>query len=388
MNAVVHRTPALASRLPAVGTTIFTVMSALATQHGAVNLGQGFPDFECDPKLLDAVDAAMRAGHNQYPPMAGIAPLREAVAAKIESLYGARYDPGSEITVTAGATQAILTAILAVVHPGDEVIVLEPCYDSYAPNIELAGGRVVRVALTPGTFRPDFDAIGAALSAKTRAILVNSPHNPSATVWTRAEMLRLAALLEPTDTLLISDEVYEHMVFDGQAHVSASSIPSLAARSFVVSSFGKTFHVTGWKIGTVAAPAALMAEFRKVHQFNVFTVNTPMQYALAAYLADPAPYRTLPAFYQAKRDLFRAGLAATRLRLLPSEGSYFQCVDYSAVSDLGEEAFCRWLTTEIGVAAIPLSAFYADGRNQRIARLCFAKRDETLTLALQRLSKI
>jgi methionine aminotransferase len=388
MNAVVHRTPALASRLPAVGTTIFTVMSALATQHGAVNLGQGFPDFECDPKLLDAVDAAMRAGHNQYPPMAGIAPLREAVAAKIESLYGAGYDPGSEITVTAGATQAILTAILAVVHPGDEVIVLEPCYDSYAPNIELAGGRVVRVALTPGTFRPDFDAIGAALSAKTRAILVNSPHNPSATVWTRAEMLRLAALLEPTDTLLISDEVYEHMVFDGQAHVSASSIPSLAARSFVVSSFGKTFHVTGWKIGTVAAPAALMAEFRKVHQFNVFTVNTPMQYALAAYLADPAPYRTLPAFYQAKRDLFRAGLAATRLRLLPSEGSYFQCVDYSAVSDLGEEAFCRWLTTEIGVAAIPLSAFYADGRNQRIARLCFAKRDETLTLALQRLSKI
>jgi methionine aminotransferase len=388
MNAVVHRTPALASRLPAVGTTIFTVMSALATQHGAVNLGQGFPDFECDPKLLDAVDAAMRAGHNQYPPMAGIAPLREAVAAKIESLYGARYDPGSEITVTAGATQAILTAILAVVHPGDEVIVLEPCYDSYAPNIELAGGRVVRVALTPGTFRPDFDAIGAALSAKTRAILVNSPHNPSATVWTRAEMLRLAALLEPTDTLLICDEVYEHMVFDGQAHVSASSIPSLAARSFVVSSFGKTFHVTGWKIGTVAAPAALTAEFRKVHQFNVFTVNTPMQHALAAYLADPTPYRTLPAFYQAKRDLFRAGLAGTRLRLLPSEGSYFQCVDYSAVSDLGEAAFCRWLTSEVGVAAIPLSAFYADGRDQHIARLCFAKRDETLKTALERLSRL
>jgi methionine transaminase len=388
MNAVAHRTPALASRLPAVGTTIFTVMSALAAQHGAVNLGQGFPDFECDPKLLDAVNAAMRAGHNQYPPMAGIAPLREAVAAKIEALYGARYDAGSEITVTAGATQAILTAILAVVHPGDEVIVLEPCYDSYAPNIELAGGRVVRVALTPGTFRPDFDAIAAALNPKTRAILVNSPHNPSATVWTRAEMQRLAALLEPTDTLLISDEVYEHMVFDGVEHVSASSIPSLAARSFVVSSFGKTFHVTGWKVGTVAAPAALTAEFRKVHQFNVFTVNTPMQHALAAYLADAAPYRTLPAFYEAKRDLFRAGLAGTRLRLLPSEGSYFQCVDYAAVSDLGEEAFCRWLTSEIGVAAIPLSAFYADGRDQHIARLCFAKRDETLRTALQRLSKL
>jgi methionine transaminase len=388
MNAVMHRTPALASRLPAVGTTIFTVMSALATQHGAVNLGQGFPDFECDPKLLDAVNAAMRAGHNQYPPMAGIAPLREAVARKIEAQYGARYDAAGEITVTAGATQAILTAILAVVHPGDEVIVLEPCYDSYAPNIDLAGGRVVRVALTPGTFRPDFDAIAAALNPKTRAILVNSPHNPSATVWTRAEMQRLAALLEPTDTLLISDEVYEHMVFDAVPHTSASSIPSLAARSFVVSSFGKTFHVTGWKIGTVAAPAALTAEFRKVHQFNVFTVNTPMQHALAAYLADPAPYRELPAFYQAKRDLFRSGLSRTRLRLLPSEGSYFQCVDYSAVSSLGEEAFCRWLTSEIGVAAIPLSAFYADGRDQHIARLCYAKRDETLKTALERLGKL
>jgi methionine transaminase len=387
-------TPALRSRLPNVGTTIFSVMSALAQQHGAVNLGQGFPDFDCDPKLLDAVDAAMRAGHNQYPPMTGVPALREAVAAKVEALYGARYDAGSEITVTAGATQAILTAVLAVVHPGDEVIVLEPCYDSYAPNIELAGGRVARVALTPGTFRPDFTAIAAALNRRTRAIIVNSPHNPSATVWTRDEMQRLAALLEPTDTLLISDEVYEHMVFDAapaaaaREHVSASSLPSLAARSFVVSSFGKTFHVTGWKIGTVAAPAALTAEFRKVHQFNVFTVNTPMQHALAAYLTDAAPYRALPAFYQAKRDLFRAGLASTRLRLLPSEGSYFQCVDYSAVSDLGEEAFCRWLTSEVGVAAIPLSAFYADGRDQHIARLCFAKQDQTLRLALERLSTL
>jgi methionine transaminase len=407
------RTPALVSRLPAVGTTIFTVMSALAAQHGAVNLGQGFPDFDCDPKLLDAVNAAMRAGHNQYPPMTGIAPLREAVAAKIEACYGKRYDPGSEITITAGATQAILTAILAVVHPGDEVIVLEPNYDSYAPNIELAGGAVVRVALTPGTFRPDFPAIAAALTPRTRAIIVNSPHNPSATIWRREDMQRLATLLEPTDTLLISDEVYEHMVYDGEAaadrppeggegslggpraeraggsqHHSASSFPGLAERAFVVSSFGKTFHVTGWKIGTVAAPASLSAEFRKVHQFNVFTVNTPMQHALAAYLANPAPYLGLGAFYQAKRDLFRAGLAATRLRLLPSEGSYFQCVDYAAVSDLGEEAFCRWLTTEIGVAAIPLAAFYADGRDQRIARLCFAKRDETLRLALDRLARL
>jgi methionine transaminase len=387
MNARIH-TPQPPTRLPTVGTTIFTVMSALAAQHGAVNLGQGFPDFECDPKLLDAVNAAMRAGHNQYPPMAGVPALREAVAAKIAALYGHRYDAEHEITVTAGATQAILTAILAVVHPGDEVIVLEPNYDSYVPNIELAGGRVVRVALTAGTFRPDFAAISAAIGPRTRAIVVNSPHNPSATVWTADEMRRLAALLAPTEALLISDEVYEHMVFDGVPHASASRYPELAARAFVVSSFGKTFHVTGWKVGTVAAPAALTAEFRKVHQFNVFTVNTPMQHALAAYLADPRPYLDLPAFYQAKRDLFRAGLASTRMRLLPSQGSYFQCVDFSAVSELSEEDFCKWLTVEIGVAAIPLSAFYADGRNQRIARLCFAKRDETLRLALDRLAKL
>jgi len=388
MNAVTARTPVLASRLPQVGTTIFTVMSALATQHGAVNLGQGFPDFDCDPKLLDAVNEAMRSGLNQYPPMAGVPVLREAIARKIERLYGHAYDPGDEITITAGATQAILTAILAVVHPGDEVIVLEPCYDSYVPNIELAGGRVVRVALAAGTFRPDFAAIAAALTPRTRAILVNTPHNPSATVWTRADLDRLAALLRPTDVLLIADEVYEHMVYDGVAHASACDHEELAARAFVVSSFGKTYHVTGWKVGYVAAPRALSAEFRKVHQFNVFTVNTPVQHGLARYMDDPRPYLELAAFYQRKRDLFRAGLAGTRLRLLPSEGSYFQCVDYSAISERSEEDFCRWLTTDIGVAAIPLSVFYEDGRNQRLARFCFAKRDETLTSALQRLARL
>jgi methionine aminotransferase len=382
------RTPTLTSRLPQVGTTIFTVMSALAAEHGAVNLGQGFPDFDCDPALLDAVQAAMREGLNQYPPMAGVPLLRQRVADKIAALYGYRYDADTEITITAGATQAILTAILAVVHPGDEVIVLEPCYDSYAPNIELAGGRVVRVPLTPGSFRPDFARIAAALTPRTRLIIVNSPHNPSATVWTAAEWQRLAALLAPTEVLLVSDEVYEHMVFDGQPHVSASSIPALASRAFVVSSFGKTFHVTGWKVGTVAAPAALTAEFRKVHQFNVFTVNTPVQHGLARYLADPAPYTELPAFYQRKRDLFRAGLARSRLRLLPSEGSYFQLVDYSAVSDLDELAFCRWLTTEAGVAAIPLSAFYEGGFEQRLARLCFAKKDDTLQRAVERLARL
>jgi methionine transaminase len=382
------KTPTIESRLPAVGTTIFTVMSALAQEHGAVNLGQGFPDFDCDPKLVDAVDEAMRRGLNQYPPMTGVPALREAVAAKIETLYGHRYDPAAEVTITAGATQAILTAILAIVHPGDEVIVLDPCYDSYEPNITLAGGRAVHVPLTPGTFRPDFERIAAALSPRTRAIIVNTPHNPSATVWSVADMRRLAALLEPTEVFVIADEVYEHMVYDGEPHQSVARLPELAARSFIVSSFGKTYHVTGWKVGYVAAPAPLTAEFRKVHQFNVFTVNTPVQHGIAAYMADPKPYLELPAFYQHKRDLFRAGLAATRFKLLPSEGSYFQCVDYAAISDEPEEAFCRRLTRDAGVAAIPLSAFYPGGFEQRIVRFCFAKKDATLEEALRRLSRL
>jgi len=378
--------PALASRLPQVGTTIFTVMSALAQQHNAVNLGQGFPDFDCDPRLIDAVNNAMRSGLNQYPPMTGVPALREAVAAKIAQIYGHSYDPGTEITITAGATQAILTTILAIVHPGDEVIVLDPSYDSYEPNIVLAGGTAVHVPLTPRTFRPDFDRIAAALTPRTRAILVNTPHNPSATIWTADDMQRLTALLRPTNVIVIADEVYEHMVYDGLQHESVSRFPELAARSFVVSSFGKTYHVTGWKVGYVAAPAPLMAEFRKVHQFNVFTVNTPVQHGLAAYMADPAPYLGLSAFYQRKRDLFRAGLASTQLKLLPTTGSYFQTVDYSAVSDLSEEAFCRWLVTDVGVAAIPISAFYPGGFEQKLARFCFAKKDETLELALGRLN--
>ena len=363
LAAVRQHTPTLQSRLPNVGTTIFTVMSALATEKNAVNLGQGFPDFECDPALVNAVTAAMQSGLNQYPPMTGVPVLREAIAAKIQTLHGRSYNPATEITVTAGATQAIITIILGIVHPGDEVIVLEPCYDSYVPNIELAGGTVVRVPLTPGTFRPDFDKIAAALSPKTRAIIINSPHNPSATVWTEAEMLRLQTLLAPTDVLLISDEVYEHMVFDaalGAMHHSAVRFPGLAARAFIVSSFGKTYHVTGWKVGYVAAPATLTAEFRKVHQFNVFTVNTPVQHALASYM----------------------------FKLLPSEGTYFQCVDISGVSDLGEADFCKWLTTEIGVAAIPMSAFYGNSFDQRVVRFCFAKKDETLKAALGRLAKL
>ena len=385
-------TPALVSKHPHMGTTIFTVMSGLATETGAVNLGQGFPDFACDPQLTQAVNGAMQEGLNQYPPMTGIAPLREAVSAKIQNLYGRHYEPVSEITVTAGATQAILTIILAVVHPGDEVIVLEPCYDSYVPNIDMARGVVVRVPLTPGTFRPDFDKIQAAITAKTRAIIINSPHNPSGMIWSQQDMLRLQEILAPTNVLLISDEVYEHMVYAPNRHWSAAQFEGLAARAFIVSSFGKTYHVTGWKIGTVAAPASLTTEFRKVHQFNVFTVNTPMQFGLTRYMTNPAPYLELPAFYQRKRDLFRQGLEKTKFKLLPSEGTYFQCVDISGLAvpekNLSEADFCKWLTTDIGVAAIPLSAFYADGFDQRVIRFCFAKQDETLNKALGRLAQL
>ena len=385
-------TPTLISKAPHMGTTIFTVMSALAAEKGAVNLGQGFPDFPCDPRLPELVSDAMREGLNQYPPMTGVAPLREAVSRKIEALYSRHYDPASEITVTAGATQAILTIILAIVHPGEEVIVLEPCYDSYVPNIELAGGQVVRVPLTPGTFRPDFDKIRAAITPKTRAILINSPHNPSGMVWSREEMLTLQEILAPTNIVLISDEVYEHMVYAPLQHWSAAHFDGLAARAFIVSSFGKTYHVTGWKVGTVAAPASLMTEFRKVHQFNVFTVNTPMQHALARYMADPAPYLELPAFYQRKRDLFREGLAQTQFKLLPGEGTYFQCVDISGLAvpekNLGEAEFCKWLTSEIGVAAIPLSAFYGNGFDQQVIRFCFAKQDDTLQAALGKLARL
>jgi methionine aminotransferase len=379
--------PAIQTKLPKVGTTIFTVMSALAAERGAVNLGQGFPDFDCDPRLVDAVTDAMRAGHNQYPPMAGVPSLRRVISDKVGQLYGHRYDPDTEITVTAGATQAIFTAVLAIVRPGDEVILIEPVYDSYIPNIELAGGVPVRIPMTD-SFRVDWDRVAAAVTPRTRAIMVNSPHNPSGSTLSDADMRRLEAIATDHDLFVISDEVYEHMVFDGEPHRSACRYPALAARSFVVSSFGKTYHVTGWKVAYCAAPAALSAEFRKVHQFNVFTVNTPVQHALAAYMADPRPYLDLAAFYQHKRDLFRDGLAATRFRLFPSEGTYFQLVDYTAISSLPEADFAKWLTTEIGVAAIPLSAFYDEPVEHGIVRFCFAKKDETLKLALERLSRL
>lgn len=388
MNAPLRPvSPAIESKLPRVGTTIFTVMSALAARTGAVNLGQGFPDFDCDPRLVDAVTEAMRAGHNQYPPMAGVPALRETIARKIARLYHANYDRDDEITVTAGATQAILTAVLAVVRPGDEVIVIEPLYDSYVPNIELAGGTVVGVPMT-GDFRVPWERVRAAITPRTRAILVNSPHNPSGTILRDDDLRALEAIAVEANLFVISDEVYEHMVFDGEPHRSASSYPALAARSFVISSFGKTFHVTGWKVAYCAAPAPLTHEFRKIHQFMVFTVNTPMQHGLARFMEDPAPWLGLPAFYQRKRDLFRQGLSSTRFRLLPCEGTYFQLADYSAISSMPEDDFARWLTEEVGVAAIPLSAFFREPVERGIVRFCFAKKDETLRAALERLGRL
>ncbi|WP_295996328.1 pyridoxal phosphate-dependent aminotransferase [Rugamonas sp.] len=384
-------TPPLRSRLPAVGTTVFSTMSALAARHGAVNLGQGFPDFACDPRLTDAVAAAMRAGFNQYPMMAGAAPLREAIAAKLAAVYDHRYDAASEITVTAGATQGIITAILCCVHPGDEVIVIEPAYDSYVPSITLAGGVPVLVQMTVGAhdgYAVPWSEVAAAVTPKTRLIIINTPHNPTGTVLRAADLRALADIVRGTDVLILADEVYEHMVYDGARHESVSRYPELAARSFVVSSFGKTYHVTGWKVGYVAAPAALTAEFRKVHQYNVFTVNTPMQHGIADYLRDPAPYLELPAFYQRKRDLFRAGLQGSRFELLPADGTYFQCVRYDAISDLPELEFAQWLTSDIKVAAIPVSAFYQQPRESGIVRFCFAKQDETLALALTRLASL
>ena len=382
-------TPVLASRLPAVGTTVFTRMSMLAAQADAVNLGQGFPDFPCDRSLLYAVTGAMQADCNQYPPMTGVPALRQAVAAKIATLYGQQYD-ANDITITAGATQGLTTAILCCVHPGDEVIVIEPVYDSYVPAITLAGGIAVcvQMEMRAGGYTVPWAKVAAAVTSRTRLIVINTPHNPTGSILRGSDMHALSDLVRGTDILVLSDEVYEHMVFDGQRHESVCRHPELAARAFVVSSFGKTYHVTGWKVGYVAAPPALMAEFRKVHQYNVFSVNTPMQHGIADYMADPQPYLQLPAFYQRKRYLFRDGLAGTRFELLPADGTYFQCVRYDKISAQTEAEFAEWLTTEIKVAAIPVSAFYQQGNESGIVRFCFAKQDATLALALARLATI
>jgi methionine aminotransferase len=378
---------ALPSRLPRVGTTIFTVMSRLAQQHGALNLSQGFPDFTAPPGLFDLVAKHMHAGSNQYAPMAGAIPLREAIARKVEALYAARYDPEHEITVTAGGTEAIFGAVACAVRPGDEVILLEPAYDSYAPAVELCGGTPVRARLAFPGYRPDWAEVKRLVGPRTRMILVNTPHNPTGTAWEPSDLEALSALTRGTDVLVVADEVYEHIVFDGRRHQSCASHPELRERSFVLSSFGKTFHVTGWKVGYVLAPRELSQEFRKAHQFIVFTVNTPVQLALAEWLGEPERYLGLSAFYQAKRDLFRDGLGASRLELLPCQGTYFQLASYARLSDEPDTALAERWTRELGVASIPVSVFYEAPRQDRVLRFCFAKNDDTLKRACERLAK-
>ena len=375
------------SRFPEMGTTIFTVMSRMAAECGAVNLSQGFPDFQAEPALFDAVHRHMRAGRNQYAPMAGLPELRQAIVDKVAALYGTRFDVESEVTVTAGATQAIFTAVAAFVRPGDEVIVFEPVYDSYVPAIETVGGKAVFAQLKFPDYKPDWAQVARLITPKTRVIMVNSPHNPSGSLLTRTDLDKLAELVRGTDIVILSDEVYEHILFDGEQHASLCGHPELAARSIVVSSFGKTYHITGWKIGYVVAPAALMAEFRKVHQFNVFTVHAPSQLAIAEYMQDASRHLGLAAFYQEKRDFFRQLMAATHFELLPCHGTYFQLARYDGISDLPDRAFAEWLTREVGVAVIPVSVFYADGHDDKVVRFCFAKREETLKAAAERLCK-
>ncbi|MBK9521462.1 MAG: aminotransferase class I/II-fold pyridoxal phosphate-dependent enzyme [Rhodocyclaceae bacterium] len=382
-------TPQVPSRLPHVGTTIFSVMSGLALEHGAINLSQGFPDFAPPARLLERVAHHMAAGSNQYAMMHGAPSLREAITEKVARLYQVSYDVEREITVTAGATEAIFCAIAACVRPGDEVIVFAPVYDSYIPAILLNGGTPVVANLAAPDYRPDFDQLRRLLSPRTRMLIINSPHNPTGSVWSADDMTELAALLAGTEIVVVSDEVYEHMVFDGVAHVSVMHYPALRERSFVVSSFGKTFHITGWKIAYCLAPASLTAELRKTHQFVVFAVNHPMQLAIADFMREAPEFADqLAGFYQAKRDELRAELAASRLHLLPCAGTYFQLVDYSAVSTMADVDFAKWLTTEPGVAAIPVSVFSPHGSNLRLVRLCFAKASSTLVEAGKRLRSI
>jgi methionine aminotransferase len=363
-------------------------MSKLAADCGAINLSQGFPDFQADPSLFEATFRAMQGGRNQYPPMTGMPELRAAIAGKVEALYGARYDVEQEITVTAGATQAIFTAIAAFVRAGDEVIVFEPVYDSYVPAIETVGGKAVYAQLRFPDYRPDWDQVRSLVSPRTRMIIINTPHNPTGSLLDAGDLAVLAEITRDTDIVVLSDEVYEHIVFDGERHESVARHAELAARSIIVSSFGKTYHITGWKIGYVLAARELMAEFRKVHQFNVFTVNTPCQIGIADYMADASRHLGLAAFYEQKRDFFRAQLAGSRFELLPCRGTYFQLARYSAISDLPDREFAQWMTREIGVAVIPVSVFYQDGHDDRVVRFCFAKQESTLAAAGEKLRRV
>jgi methionine aminotransferase len=378
----------LISKLPSTGTTIFTVMSALANEVGAINLSQGFPDFETSPELIDLVNSAMKNGHNQYAPMPGVMTLREQIGLKTKKMYGAVYDPDTEITITAGGTQAIYTAITSVINPNDEVIIFEPAFDCYAPAIKLAGGIVKSLELEPPDYRIAWDMVKRLINNKTRMIILNSPQNPTATILRKKDIDELSALVKNQDILILSDEVYEHLIYDGEKHESMARYEELRKRSFIIASFGKPFHATGWKVGYCMAPAFLMQEFRKVHQFVVFSVNTPLQYAIAQYLKNEDHYLSLPGFYQEKRDYFRKGMEQTRFELLPCYGSYFQSVTYNNVTDEKDVDFALRLTKDIGVASIPTSAFYTKGTDHHVLRFCFAKQQNTLDQAIERLMKV
>lgn len=378
----------LPSKLPNVGTTIFTVMSKLATETGAINLSQGFPGFDCSPELVSLVEYYLRNGFNQYAPMAGVPALREALAQKTFEQYNVAYDPETEVTVTSGATEAIFAAVTSVVRPGDEVIVLEPAYDSYVPAIELNGGIPVYVTLTPPDYSIYWQMVVEKITDRTRLIVVNTPHNPTGHVWTRNDLNQLADLIRDRDIWIVSDEVYEHILFDGRVHNSLMTHPELQERTFVVGSFGKTFHITGWKIGYCLAPVDLTTEFRKIHQYLTFSTVTPIQYALADYLKQPEHYRQLPDFYQHKRDLFLDGLRSSRFTFTPAEGSFFQTVSYAAISDEPDYDLAIRLTKEIGVASIPVSVFYNQKNDYKILRFCFAKDDAILQEAVARLSRL
>jgi len=377
------------TKLPNVGLTIFSKMSALAAERGAINLSQGFPDYQGPQELLDAVAKQVASGLNQYAPMTGMPGLRRSIADKVERLYGRTLDPETEVCVTPGATEALFSSIAATVRAGDEVIIFDPAYDSYRPAVELNGGVPIALPLLPPTFAIDWDAVRAAINERTRMIIINTPHNPTGQAWSAADLDELEASVRGTDILILADEVYEHLVFDGLEHQSMNRRPELAQRSFIVSSFGKTYHVTGWRVGYCVAPVQLMAEFHKVHQYVTFNTHTPLQCAIADFMLQQPDYPlSLPEFFGAKRDRLAQGLAASRFRCLNSSGTYFQLVDYTAISDLPDDEFVVWLLNEAGVAAIPLSPFYNDARQTGCVRLCFAKQDETIDRALEGLCRV
>jgi methionine aminotransferase len=388
MSGAMPSTLAVTSKLPDVGISIFAVMTRLANEHGAINLSQGFPDFDCDPALAEAVTAAMRAGHNQYAPMPGVLALREAIAKKVEVCYGPTYDPLSEIQIVSGATAGLYAALTAFVRAGDEVILFEPCYDSYVPVIRLSGGTPVFASLRYPDYRVDWDEVRRALSPRTKVILVNTPHNPTGRMWTADDMRQLAEIVDGTDIVLISDEVYEHVIFDGRRHESLLRYPELRQRACVISSFGKTFHTTGWKVGYCVAPQPILAEVQRVHQFMTFTVHTPSQVAFAEFVARDPQATDLPAFYQRKRDLFLRLIEGSRFRPLACDGTYFQLLDYSAIADAADREMAMRLITQHGVASIPCSAFLYQDRGGPVLRFCFAKKDETLRAAAERLRNV